>query len=121
MEKISEEIKKIPHSKYNEVLEKVVEFCHENAEVVYKPKDFVEILDIDVSPKGLGASLRLRFQEIGLLKVYYTCDTYSYDAYFGYSKICGSRECFPSWCSSRLCRTGNGNEKLKFFNGKNNP
>jgi len=107
------EIREILGSRYNEVLEKVVGFCHKRPETVYKPKDFVKLLSLDVTSKGLGASLRLRFQEVGLLKIYYL-----HDAHYGYSEVCGSRECFENWCEegSILCRTGKGNPNLKFFN-----
>jgi len=108
------EIRNIPGSKYNEALEKVVEFCHKNPETVYKPKDLVRLLGLDLPSRGLQASLKLRHEKIGLLKIYD-----EQFAYFGYSESCGSGECYSSWCSkdasSTICRTGKGNERIKFF------
>ena len=107
-------IREIPGSRYNEALEIVVNFCHATPETVYMPKDIVKILRLDVTPMGLGTSLKSRHKEIGLLKIYD-----KYRTYFGYSKVCGSGECFSSWCPeetpSTSCRAGNGNKDLEFF------
>jgi hypothetical protein len=108
-------IREIPGSRYNEALEKVVGFCRTTPETVYKPKDFVKILRLDVPPIGLQASLRLRHKEVGLLRIY----DQHYEPHYGYSRVCGSGECFSSWCSkdaqSVSCRTEGGNENLKFY------
>ena len=106
------EIRKIQGSEYNEVLERIIEFCHEHKEIMYRPKHLVRALNLDVPARGLQTSLRQRHEEAGLLRIYH-----KNKAYYGYSETCGSGVCFSSWCEeeSISCRTGKGNPKLEFF------
>ncbi len=99
---------------YGPVLDQIVGLCENNIEKVHRPSYFVEKLDLDVNPRSLGISLATKFKEIGFLRLHKK--EKRNPSYYGISEVCGSRECFESWCRSESvpCKIGAGNEKLEF-------
>ena len=110
--------------KEEEAMKKIVEYCRKRPEMLYKTEHFIEVLGIDVDPMEFGVHLALKhkgWHKFGLLKVIFLEEL---ENYYGFSEVCGSRECYESWCAKDTvsCPTGKGNEKLRFHrNLKLNP
>jgi len=97
---------------YDEIGNNVKNFSKNNSEILYSPKELVELLGLDVTPKSLGISLSSRHDQLGLLKLH----DKALNPYYAFSEICGPRECFEDWCDSdESCKRGKRNPNLKFY------
>ena len=103
-------------SEYDNALGKIAEFCKTSPESVYSPRYLIRALKLNVKPRGISISLSRRFADFGLLKINIISGSEK-GSYYGFSEICGQRECFRDWCENnfKICETGKPNKKLKFF------
>jgi hypothetical protein len=103
-------------SKYEVDLPKIADFCKKNPETFYAPLYFPTVLELSVNPRGIATALTRRLGEFGLTKIEDISDPHN-AAFYGYSQICGSRECFKDWCEGQTlnpCKNIGAKFKRKF-------
>lgn len=108
---------------YDEIINRVNGFLKDNEETLYRAKDLVEILELDVKPSALSNKIRRGIEngELDLLRLSVGPSRYyGTPPFFGYSPTCGSGVCLESWCGSyphpKRCRIGEKNPNLKLYN-----